>query len=347
MAAGEVVHDGIRRVSHKRLTGAQLHLPFPYIQAADPGAVGAGVWWYKNTTNQLYVRDSTNTSWTLVNGGGAPTGATYITQTPDAGLSAEQALSGIATGIMKNTTGTGVVSIATAGTDYTTPTGTENLQNKTLNNTNTVTLKDTLFMLQDDGDTSKQAQFQASGITTATTRTYTLPNASERLSLLNLGYQGVIGPKRTSATNTSLASGQSLARVLGYTTSDITSVEVIVNVSTAAVTITWAEVGLASGASATSGSLTRITTQSVSASFNSTGVKTLTFSVNIAAGTWLYFLAGSQATTPFQLNATLGDPYSSGVIRLATDRPSTMASPTTFTSSTATTGAVDYMFRWS
>lgn len=57
----------------------------------------------------------------------------------------------------------------------------QNVTNKTLDNTNTVTLKDTLFTLQDDGDTTKQARFQLSGITTATTRTYTLPNASSTL----------------------------------------------------------------------------------------------------------------------------------------------------------------------
>lgn len=51
-------------------------------------------------------------------GSGAPTGATYITQTADAGLSAEQALGSLATGILKSTTTTGVLSIAAAGTDY-------------------------------------------------------------------------------------------------------------------------------------------------------------------------------------------------------------------------------------
>ena len=56
---------------------------------------------------------------------GAPTDATYITQTPSAGLSAEQALSVLATGIVKNTTTTGVLSIAAEGTDYYGPGGTD------------------------------------------------------------------------------------------------------------------------------------------------------------------------------------------------------------------------------
>jgi hypothetical protein len=51
-------------------------------------------------------------------GGGAPTDATYITQTGHADLSAEQSLSGLTTGLVKVTNGTGVLSTAAAGTDY-------------------------------------------------------------------------------------------------------------------------------------------------------------------------------------------------------------------------------------
>lgn len=48
----------------------------------------------------------------------APISATYITQTADATLTNEQALGSLATGILKNTTTTGILSIAVAGTDY-------------------------------------------------------------------------------------------------------------------------------------------------------------------------------------------------------------------------------------
>lgn len=45
-------------------------------------------------------------------GGGAPTDATYVTQTSNATLSAEQALSGLTTGVVKVTNGTGALSTA-------------------------------------------------------------------------------------------------------------------------------------------------------------------------------------------------------------------------------------------
>lgn len=61
----------------------------------------------------------------VASGGGAPTDAKYIVQEPSGSLSAEQALSLLATGLLKNLTGTGVLSIAVEGTDYYKPTGTD------------------------------------------------------------------------------------------------------------------------------------------------------------------------------------------------------------------------------
>lgn len=61
---------------------------------------------------------------------------------------------------------------------------TQNVTNKTLDNTNTITAKDNLFTLQDGADTTKQAQFQLSGITASTTRTYTLPDVTDTIVTL-------------------------------------------------------------------------------------------------------------------------------------------------------------------
>lgn len=110
-----VVYKGQFEAPHSAMAGDNLHQPFHYAQTSDPGAVGAGKWWFDTSTNILKYRNSTNTAWVshaVGGGGGAPTTATYITQTPDAGLSAEQALSALGTGLVKNTTGTGVLSIA-------------------------------------------------------------------------------------------------------------------------------------------------------------------------------------------------------------------------------------------
>jgi hypothetical protein len=52
---------------------------------------------------------------------GAPVAATYITQVPNGSLTNEQAMSTLGTGLVKNTTVTGVQSIAIDGTDYLSP----------------------------------------------------------------------------------------------------------------------------------------------------------------------------------------------------------------------------------
>jgi hypothetical protein len=56
----------------------------------------------------------------LVGGAGAPVDAKYIVQEANAGLSAEQSLGALTTGLLKNTVvaGVGVLSKAAAGTDY-------------------------------------------------------------------------------------------------------------------------------------------------------------------------------------------------------------------------------------
>lgn len=64
-------------------------------------------------TNQCFAISTNGAAFQCVGTGssGAPVDATYITQTPNASLTNEQALSVLATGAVLNTTGTGVLSI--------------------------------------------------------------------------------------------------------------------------------------------------------------------------------------------------------------------------------------------
>lgn len=65
------------------------------------------------TAGQVLTVSGGLPSWATGGGGGAPTSATYITQTPDATLTAEQALSALSSGIMRVATTTGVITSLT------------------------------------------------------------------------------------------------------------------------------------------------------------------------------------------------------------------------------------------
>jgi hypothetical protein len=141
----------------------------------------------------FYVKESGagNTGWVAYGspaGSGAPTTATYITQTGDGTLSNEQALSSLTTGIVKVTNGTGVLSTAVLNTDYLSPASPvtngqlpSTISSKTLDNSNTVTVQDINLTVQDNSDNTKQVKFDVAGVTTGTTRTLAVPNSSTRL----------------------------------------------------------------------------------------------------------------------------------------------------------------------
>ena len=95
---------------------------------------------------------------------------------------------------------TGTITLPTATSTLATLALTENLTNKTLDNTNTITLKDTLFTLQDNGDTTKQLQFELSGITTATTRTLTVPDYTGSINVRERVFRGTLTTSNNTAT---------------------------------------------------------------------------------------------------------------------------------------------------
>lgn len=97
-------------------------------EVAAPGTPGAGkVAVYAKSDGKLYIKDDagTETDLTATGSGGAPSTATYLLQTANGSLPNAQAMGDLATGIVKNTTTTGVQSIAVQGTDYYAPGGTD------------------------------------------------------------------------------------------------------------------------------------------------------------------------------------------------------------------------------
>lgn len=110
---------------------------------------------------------------------------------------------------------------------------------------------------------------------------------------------------------TTLTTGQSHFLHLGKVPSALTSCEVLVNVTTAAATITWAEVAIFTGAfpaSRLDASLTRRGFTNVATTFSTTGLKAATVALSgVFPGDNLWAAYGSAATTPFQLRGGLAN----------------------------------------
>lgn len=168
---------------------------------------------HSGTSSGTNTGDQTITLTGPVTGSGTGSFATTIVN--NAVTIAMMATMATASILGRNTAGTGNVEVLSASTtksllalnnvdntsDASKNSASVTLTNHTLDNTNTVSLKDTLFTLQDDGDTSKQFRLQLSGITTATTRTMTVPDAD----FLVMGVattQTVTNKNLQSSTNT-------------------------------------------------------------------------------------------------------------------------------------------------
>lgn len=83
-------------------------------------------------------------------------------------------------------------------------TAAQTLTNKTITNP-TLSIRDDLFTITDDGDSTKKLMFQLSGITTGTTRTLTVPNASDTIAVLGLA-QTFTAKQTFTASTTEIAS---------------------------------------------------------------------------------------------------------------------------------------------
>jgi hypothetical protein len=84
---------------------------------------------------------------------------------------------------------------------------TQSVSNKTLGNTNAITLKGLSFTLQDDTDATKQAQFGLASITTGTTRTFSFPDATGKV---------VLEANAATLTNKTLSGASNTFSNIGY-----------------------------------------------------------------------------------------------------------------------------------
>ena len=90
----------------------------------------------------------------------------------------------------------------------------QTLSNKTLDNSNSATLLDTGFVLQDDGDTSKQLAVDLSSLPTGVAITATLPafpSTSSREWMFTSGTQTVTGTKTYEACDSITATNFTVA----------------------------------------------------------------------------------------------------------------------------------------
>jgi hypothetical protein len=146
-------------------------------------------------------------------------------------------------------------------------------------------------------------------------------------------------------TAKTITSTNSFAIYMGKAPRSLTSVQVRLRVTTAAVTIVWAEIGIAKGTPtvAANPSLTVVGYADVSAVVNSTGQKTVTVNVNAAQslsqGEDIWVVIGNQATTALAVRAlSIADDLQAGFQASVVGRPSLLLGVgQTFTLEGATT----------
>jgi len=147
--------------------------------AGDLTILGDDLTMATNTSGAVLVGDGTNYNPAVVSGdisiGTSGTAAigTGVIVNADVNGSANIDASKIGTGVVSNTEFNYVNGVTSA-----IQTQIDNVTSGTI-----TTIDDDNFTLQDNADTSKKAQFQCSGISSSTTRTYTLPDASGTLTI--------------------------------------------------------------------------------------------------------------------------------------------------------------------
>lgn len=218
----------------------------------------------------------------------------------DATLKLAGATSGAATLKAAAVAGTGVQTLPAGTTTLVGTDTTDTLSNKTLNNTNTATIKAANWTLQDGTDTTKQVQWSAAGITTATTRTLTVPDASGTVALTSNNLSAFAAT--TSAQLAGVLSDETGSGAAVFATSPTLVTPALGTPASGVMTnVTGTATGLTSGITNALKSAT--TTVDVSAATAPTSGQVLTATAGTTA-TWQAPAAGGGAT-PQTVYATI------------------------------------------
>lgn len=254
----------------------------------------------------VYLTIATNGATTI--GGTLTTGSNAATHNSVVVGSSANTISGLSTVV----NGSGTLTLPSTTSTLATQALSETFSNKTLDNSCLHTVKAANLTIQDGSDTTKQAKFVAASISTATTRSYTLPDVTDTLVTLTatqtLTNKTLTTPVISSISNTgTLTLPTSTDTLVGRATTDT-----LTNKTLTTPTINQPVIaGVTDGSDAAAGKVGEYMVSTVSA-YTNTGADLVYFdctSLSLTAGDW-----DVQGTVSYNLNgATVSGLWEVGI----------------------------------